>query len=96
MGLMTLEGVVKNGQIRLKSGINLPENAKVYVIFPEIQSSRSTEEDNQGSAFPESPQNASLAIDISDEWSDEDLAEFSQASMAHATATILLRETEGD
>lgn len=84
MGLMTLEGVVKNGQIRLKSGINLPENAKVYIIFPEIPSSQSTEEDSQ------------QGIEISDEWSDEDLAEFSQTSMAHAAATILLRENEGD
>ena len=97
MGLMTLEGIVKGGQIRLKSGIDLPENAKVYVIFPEIPSSEMIDEDRLHSALSEQVKESRRELfDISDEWSDEDLAEFSQESMRHATTTILAKEQEGD
>ena len=97
MGLMTLEGIVKGGQIRLKSGIDLPENAKVYVIFPEIPSNEMIDEDRPHSALPEQVKESSLEMfDISDEWSEQDLVEFSQVSMRHATATILAKEQEGD
>ena len=37
MTIATYEGVVEKGKIRLKSGVKLPENAKVYVIVPELQ-----------------------------------------------------------
>lgn len=32
MAVTTYEGVVENGKIRLKAGVKLPENAKVYVV----------------------------------------------------------------
>ncbi len=35
--ILTLEGVVRKGQIWLKSLVNLPENAKVYIVVPDIQ-----------------------------------------------------------
>jgi hypothetical protein len=37
MAITTYEGVVEKGKIRLKSDVKLPENAKVYVIVPELQ-----------------------------------------------------------
>ncbi len=37
MTFTTYEGVVEKGKIRLKSGVKLPENVKVYVIVPELQ-----------------------------------------------------------
>ncbi len=37
MGVVTLEGVVEQGQIRLKSELRLPDNTKVYVVIPGIQ-----------------------------------------------------------
>ena len=37
MSITTYEGVVEKGKIRLKSGVKLPENAKVYVIVPDLQ-----------------------------------------------------------
>lgn len=37
MSITTYEGVVEKGKIRLKSDVKLPENAKVYVIVPELQ-----------------------------------------------------------
>lgn len=38
MSVITLEGVVRDGQIRLEGDVRLPENAKVYVIIPEAGS----------------------------------------------------------
>lgn len=35
MTVKTYEGVVEKGKIRLKAGVKLPENAKVYVIVPD-------------------------------------------------------------
>jgi molybdopterin biosynthesis enzyme len=37
MTLTTYEGIVEKGKIRLKTGVRLPENAKVYVIVPDLQ-----------------------------------------------------------
>jgi hypothetical protein len=37
MSITTYEGVVEKGKIRLKSDVKLPENVKVYVIVPEVQ-----------------------------------------------------------
>ncbi len=37
MGVVTLEGVVENGQIRLATDVRLPEKTKVYVIVPDMQ-----------------------------------------------------------
>jgi hypothetical protein len=37
MSITTYEGVVEKGKIRLKSGVKLPENVKVYVVVPELQ-----------------------------------------------------------
>ena len=41
MALTTYEGVVEKGKIRLKTGVRLPENAKVYVIVPETKAKKS-------------------------------------------------------
>ena len=37
MGVITLEGIVKHGQIQLKTNVRLPEKTKVYVIVPDVQ-----------------------------------------------------------
>jgi len=37
MAVSTYEGVVEKGKIRLKAGVKLPENAKVYVIVPDLK-----------------------------------------------------------
>ncbi len=37
MAILTLEGVVENGQIRLREDIRLPERAKVYVVIPDVE-----------------------------------------------------------
>ena len=38
MSVITLEGVVEQGQIRLPADVHLPEKTRVYVIVPDIQS----------------------------------------------------------
>ena len=37
MSVVTFEGVVDKGQIRLKSQVLLPERTRVYVIIPDVQ-----------------------------------------------------------
>jgi hypothetical protein len=39
MSIPTLEGIVENGQIRLLGNVPLPENAKVYVLVPDLKTS---------------------------------------------------------
>jgi hypothetical protein len=36
MSVLSYEGIVKKGEIRLETGIKLPENAKVYVIVADV------------------------------------------------------------
>ena len=40
MNVVTYEGVVQNGQVRLPPEAKLPENAKVYVVFPGLVDQR--------------------------------------------------------
>jgi len=37
MSIITLEGIVQEGQIRLKNDFRLPDKTKVYVVVPDIQ-----------------------------------------------------------
>jgi hypothetical protein len=37
MAILTVEGIVENGQIRLRDRVVLPEHAKVYVVIPDAE-----------------------------------------------------------
>lgn len=37
MSVITLEGIVEQGQIRLVSDVQLPDNTKVYVVVPGLR-----------------------------------------------------------
>jgi hypothetical protein len=37
MPVTTYQGTVENGQVRLAGNVHLPENAKVYVIVPDVE-----------------------------------------------------------
>ena len=37
MGIVTLEGIVEQGQIKLAGNVRLPEQTKVYVVVPDMQ-----------------------------------------------------------
>ena len=39
MSVATYQGTVENGQVRLAGDVRLTENAKVYVIVPDVESS---------------------------------------------------------
>lgn len=40
MGVTTFEGIVENGEIRLKTNIRLPEKTKVFVVIPDYEARR--------------------------------------------------------
>ncbi|MFQ5629016.1 MAG: hypothetical protein ACE5I1_09670 [bacterium] len=40
MNLLAYEGIIENGQIRLKSKVRLPNKAKVYIILPDYHSEK--------------------------------------------------------
>lgn len=37
MPILTLEGIVEDGQIRLRDHVTLPEHTKVYVVLPDVE-----------------------------------------------------------
>lgn len=37
MSVLTLEGIVDHGQIRLPANVRLPEKARVYVLIPDVR-----------------------------------------------------------
>jgi hypothetical protein len=37
MAILTVEGIVENGQIRLRDNVTLPEHTKVYVVIPDVE-----------------------------------------------------------
>ena len=37
MKVTTVEGTVEHGQIKLPANVRLPENAKVYVVVPDVE-----------------------------------------------------------
>lgn len=37
MAILTVEGIVENGQIRLRDHVVLPEHTKVYVVVPDTE-----------------------------------------------------------
>jgi hypothetical protein len=41
MAILTLEGIVENGQIQLRDQVTLREHTKVYVVIPDIETTPS-------------------------------------------------------
>ena len=37
MGIISFEGTVENGQIRVPEHVKLPDHAKVYVVIPDYE-----------------------------------------------------------
>lgn len=40
MSIITLEGIVQKGQIRLKSDFQLPDKTRVYVVVPNMKAEK--------------------------------------------------------
>jgi hypothetical protein len=62
MGIMALEGIVKDGQIQLMNSVRLPENTKVYIVVPEIQVPRVVHIYSPRLAHPEQAKDFQLEI----------------------------------
>ena len=41
MSISTFEGIVENGQIRLRDNVTLPEKTRVYIVIPDIEAAPS-------------------------------------------------------
>ena len=53
MGVVTLEGVVEQGQIKLTSNVRLPEQTKVYIVVPDMQIAQTVHVHSPRLAHPE-------------------------------------------
>ena len=71
MSVVTFEGIVDDGQIRLKTNIRLPEKTKVYVVVPDIQIEQVAHIFSPRLAHPE--QAADFKMEIVEEPSDAGL-----------------------
>ena len=53
MAILTIEGVVENGQIRLRDHVALPEQTKVYVVIPDAEAASTARTHSPRLAQPE-------------------------------------------
>lgn len=69
MRVVTFEGVVENGQIKLTTtNVRLPENTKVYIVVPEMQIEQSARIVSPRLVHPE--QAADFKMEIVEESTD--------------------------
>lgn len=71
MSVVTFEGTVENGQIRLKTNIRLPDHIKVYVVVPEVQVEEVAHINSPRLAHPEEIKD--FTLEIVEETPDADL-----------------------
>lgn len=65
MSVVTLEGIVEEGQIRLKNKLHLPDKTKVYVIIPDF------DEEKHARIYSPRLANSEQAIDFKMEITEE-------------------------
>jgi len=68
MSVVTLEGIVEHGQIRLTGDVRLPDNTKVYVVVPGMEIERVARIASPRLAHPE--QAADFTMEIVEEATD--------------------------
>jgi hypothetical protein len=71
MPIVTLEGVIEHGQIRLRPPVPLPENTKVYVVIPDLRLEPSARLVSPRLVHPE--QVADFQMEVSEDASDADV-----------------------
>ena len=71
MSIITLEGVIDNGQVRLRDNVRLPDNTRVYVVVPDIQVEEVAHIYSPRLANPE--QAADFILEVTEESSDASL-----------------------
>jgi hypothetical protein len=53
MSVATFEGIVEQGQIKLKDGVRLPDNTKVYIVVPDFKAAQSVHRFSPRLVYPE-------------------------------------------
>ena len=71
MTVITLEGIVEQGQIRLVSDVQLPDNTKVYVVVPGLRVEQVAHVFTPRLAHPE--QATDFVLEVAEEPSDANL-----------------------
>ncbi len=71
MQVTAYEGIIENGQIRLKTNVNLPEKMRVYVIIPNLETQKTVHIYSPRLAHPE--QSADFKKEIIEELPNADL-----------------------
>ena len=71
MRVVTFEGIVEHGQIKLKTNVCLPDNTKVYVVIPELEIEQSARIVSPRFAHPE--QTADFKMEVVKEPDDASL-----------------------
>ena len=71
MAILTVEGVVENGQIRLRDNVTLPDHTKVYVVIPEVETAQQARVYSPRLAHPE--QAADFAKQVTEVSADAEL-----------------------
>jgi hypothetical protein len=71
MGIVTYEGIVEHGQIRLKTNVRLPEKTMVYIIVPDMQIERIVHIASPRLAHPE--QTVDFKLEVVEESSNASL-----------------------
>ena len=62
MSVVTIEGIVAEGQIRLNTNIRLPEKTKVYVVVPDMQIDRIAHVVSPHLAHPEQAEDFKMQV----------------------------------
>ena len=68
MSVATFEGIVEQGQIRLKADVRLPDKTKVYIVVPDFQVEQMAHIYSPRLAYPE--QAADFEMQVIKEVSD--------------------------
>jgi hypothetical protein len=66
MSILTLEGIVEHGQIRLPHHVRLPEHAKVYVLVPDVNIERTARVESPRLAHPEQAGDFTMEVSEAD------------------------------
>jgi hypothetical protein len=71
MPILTVEGVVENGQVRLRENVVLPERTRVYLVIPDVEAAPPAHVHSPRLAHPE--QAADFAKQVMEVSTDADL-----------------------
>ncbi len=68
MSIITYEGIVEGGQIRLKPDVRLPDKTKVYVVVPDVHTEETARIFSPRLTHPE--QAADFRMEVTEEPTD--------------------------